>query len=1392
MTKRAKKRLALLIGLVVLLVGGYVAQREFRRAQRQAMILEKKESGVAARARGDHHTAVNDLAFYLQGTDAGVEIDPELWLEWIDSRRKLPEENSKHLFTAIVGAKQAVIAMPGDRRPLEQLLDLYRQVGQITERLDTADRLLAIDPAHADALMARAISLWQLGRNDEAMAAARRYTDASPDDVNAHIVVIQLMARQGAKINDVVAYCKALNERSPDNARFRLLTAEILGRSGDEAGARAAVQAAEKLTRDDPDAVRELLHVQDLLGLAADADRTLETRLTASNNPDLLAIAAERAWKAGAADLARERLARITIPEKDASDSVLGWKLLIEAGDQPIPDVDPPALAELRVRTTPDAAVWTATLDGLRAISRQRWSDARARLATAVSADAGAEIASYYLGQCELALGEPQRAVDRWRAVAEREPRWVKLSADLAGMLLSQGRVQEAHAYALRAMTSSAVQGQVAPILARTATALLETGEAEPGQRKAAIEFLEACVKQAPAAGEFWALLSRAYAQGGQHAEARAAAQNIIDRQLKISADSVRILAALSKRLSWGIEPMLEQLAQTAGADDPSVLFAAAMEAASAGRPQEGEALLRQAAESRTGPDKSLFELRLAAFLDLQGDPRAKDILVRLAEQNPTEAAFQIGLLQSRSAWTDQSAITGAIGRLRRLAGDSSTAWRIFEARRLLAFDPSEKNAAEVESNLLEIMNADPRAVLPRELAAEAALIGGARASAARYLTEALAADPDATRIYPRLIVLLQQLGEPDRAARTLRDFAEKTNVTDDLRRIRAQLAMSLSQLDVAKADLEHLAAKNDLAARISLARLAVQEGDPKAAEAAFAQLTSGASPDPQALVAAADFYAGAGRLAEGRALLERVPDEPRGRRSALLAGYLERHGSSTEAEKLYTAAAEANPQNPSAWNELAQFHVRRRQIEQAERALQRGLAVNAKDQGLLATAQAIDLVKGKQLDPAQSAEVVARLGGVDQTAVQKVLAALQERERKPADLSGHILRLEGVMKDHPGFTPAAQLLVQALLEAGQGERAVTVARTSMTALPADPRPARLLTTTLATLDRNDEAIAAAREWRSRTLDNTFEPDVMLAQLLLAAGKPADAVKALAPHAQRIAGQADDAPQRVELYATALAASGRADDAAKALENRHTTSPEWAMRTLRIGSALGSAADARAWIARYEPGLPSTPVYQLPLGQAWYDVGVRHTAPDALRKSIDVLRPAIDDPNVGAVAAAMTGAAHEQLKQLPEAEAMYRLALKKNPDQAPVLNNLAYLLASAPAPSDEALELATRAVTLAPGVPNFLDTKAVCLEKLGRFADAEQAYREALKFDPASLGLQIGAAYTLWKQGKNDLASQTFERVTLAVQGGRELPPTSRQRFDELSAAFATAKRPTP
>jgi tetratricopeptide (TPR) repeat protein len=115
-------------------------------------------------------------------------------------------------------------------------------------------------------------------------------------------------------------------------------------------------------------------------------------------------------------------------------------------------------------------------------------------------------------------------------------------------------------------------------------------------------------------------------------------------------------------------------------------------------------------------------------------------------------------------------------------------------------------------------------------------------------------------------------------------------------------------------------------------------------------------------------------------------------------------------------------------------------------------------------------------------------------------------------------------------------------------------------------------------------------------------------------------------------------------------------------------------------------------------------------------------------------------------------------KQYDQAEALYRKALAVDPNNATVLNDLAYMQAERGVHLPEALTMIQKAVTLDPQNGAFLDSLGWVQYKLGQYGPAEENLRKAIDrtaSDP-SIHDHLGEVYE--KTGKLQLAVTQWER----------------------------------
>lgn len=117
----------------------------------------------------------------------------------------------------------------------------------------------------------------------------------------------------------------------------------------------------------------------------------------------------------------------------------------------------------------------------------------------------------------------------------------------------------------------------------------------------------------------------------------------------------------------------------------------------------------------------------------------------------------------------------------------------------------------------------------------------------------------------------------------------------------------------------------------------------------------------------------------------------------------------------------------------------------------------------------------------------------------------------------------------------------------------------------------------------------------------------------------------------------------------------------------------------------------------------------------------------------------------------------ERSGNVPGAAAAYRRAIARAPENAILLNNLAYLLSADPATLDEAVPLAERAHAMAPRSPVVADTLGWVLYLKGDLPRAETLLDAAAKAAPgiAEVRYHLGMVYA--KQGKAAEARRELE-----------------------------------
>ena len=129
------------------------------------------------------------------------------------------------------------------------------------------------------------------------------------------------------------------------------------------------------------------------------------------------------------------------------------------------------------------------------------------------------------------------------------------------------------------------------------------------------------------------------------------------------------------------------------------------------------------------------------------------------------------------------------------------------------------------------------------------------------------------------------------------------------------------------------------------------------------------------------------------------------------------------------------------------------------------------------------------------------------------------------------------------------------------------------------------------------------------------------------------------------------------------------------------------------------------------------------------------------------------------------GALLEQRKDFVAAEAAFRDALDKDPNHAPSLNYLGYMLAERGERLDEAVSLVERALKIDPDNSSYLDSLGWAYMQQKRYDDAEPLLRKAAAELPTNSVVQDHLGDLLWATGRRQDAVAAWRR---ALDGDRE------------------------
>ena len=555
-----------------------------------------------------------------------------------------------------------------------------------------------------------------------------------------------------------------------------------------------------------------------------------------------------------------------------------------------------------------------------------------------------------------------------------------------------------------------------------------------------------------------------------------------------------------------------------------------------------------------------------------------------------------------------------------------------------------------------------------------------------------------------------------------------------------------------------------------------------------------GAAPSPEGVEQALRFFAAAGLKAEGEAALaalDKLPDMPEPIRHAIRGTYLSQVKEPELALAELKKAQAGDPKNEKIWRSLLVALLTAGKAEDAVAAAQSADARAAMPgEGVR---QALEKL-GAGSPALQDADVLGYLLESLTTTgsnrgITDVVAALQAggNARKLAET------LHVAADRYPEAMALQVLAARKLMKGGLVEDALTVARRAMLNAAGTPQPAMLAALCLADLGRWDEALAAARQWKSLAPEGS-DPDLLIAATYLRQSQTGAAVKTLQPYVDRFVREKTLARpenrQLVSLFATAQMQAGQTQQVRDLIWPLVENDKSWREDFARLATDYVKKADqalAESWLkllaSRTEDrDIEGRMIVALAWGRLGRNLGAEDAKQEAYQQAIAAVDTASAPADMRARAALVAGGMLGEINDLGHAEELYRKALALDPRLHQAANNLAVVLMKAYRPQD-AENMARQAIGLSPATATYYDTLAAILKSQKKWDEALAAIDQAISREPrnpdwlSAMG-EILAAVAAAAGRKPDLSDIRAKIEQLHVDLSRV--PELKQRYDGL------------
>lgn len=632
---------------------------------------------------------------------------------------------------------------------------------------------------------------------------------------------------------------------------------------------------------------------------------------------------------------------------------------------------------------------------------------------------------------------------------------------------------------------------------------------------------------------------------------------------------------------------------------------------------------------------------------------------------------------------------------------------RYVEAQILFAEDNFAK-AREVLQPLIKAAPRDAR-LLQFAGALEAALASPVQAES--YLTKAIAVSPELAPARRLLAQTYLRMGQESKALEVLRPLLAPNTTDVDALTLAAEALLTAGNTKDAE-QLFNRAAKlkpDDAKVRTSVAVSLFTKGQ---AEQALAELQRISASGPDTV---ADL--------------------------ALISAQLHKNDVAG-ALRAIDALAVKEPKNPRTYDMRGRVLIRKRDLAGARQNFNQALSLDPAYFPAIASLAALDLGEGKPDEAQKRLEQVIK---TDPRHLPGLISLAELALKRNADAEQVAQWLDKAVAAHPTETQPRLMLVDLWLAKGDRKRALNVAQAGVGVLPDHPAMVDALGRAQLAAGEVNQAVATFGKLA------TLQPNSTLPLL-----RQADAYRAARnlPAAEQMLKRAIAlAPGTLSAQRGLIVLAVRGKRLNEAIEIARQVQRERPNETTGFQLEGNVHVEAKNWdeaIKAYRRGLdkPNGTVVAIQLHTVFSEL--KRTA-EADQFGAEWLKRHANDT----LFLFHLGNAALKAKDYATAERRYAEVMRLEPNNAKAVNNVAWLKLQTKQPG--AVQLAERAVALAPRNAEMLDTLALALEQDGKRDRAIEAARKALALSPNEPALRLNLARLYVRAGDKTKAREELD-----------------------------------